>query len=340
MNDDPDHLLSAVFINAAGRNPLVIAKVHPQFDSGKVVFRQVLPHHTYDWGDCVGKTVVGWNIEYQTDDVDAAPCHYWLMGAKPLNGPMPSNREYFSWHLSETARANPKQPIHVPQHARFLADALLGINKHPRVALYEGLQDAGLLEQCLVSLYATPQLHLGHVTYSSPALAALESPLVAATKSDPLKWHSMAQIQLPRTTKVIPASQLIPRAIYENSYLSVVAETSPGLDQFFVTEKTGKALAAGRIFLLQGGPGYLRHLRDLGFKTFAPYVDESYDEILDLDDRTAAILAELTRLSKLDLTALYHQLMPVLEHNQNLMYSGKLNDPAKRFLLEIKSRHS
>ena len=137
----------------------------------------------------------------------------------------------------------------------------------------------------------------------------------------------------------VPASQVIPRRVYEASLLSIITETHPQIDQFFITEKTGKAFAAGRIFLLQGGPGYLRHLRELGFKTFAPYVNETYDTFSSITARNAAIVAELKRLSTEDLPALYRALLPVLEHNQQLIYSGELNKPAQRFLRNIQARH-
>ena len=45
-------------------------------------------------------------------------------------------------------------------------------------------------------------------------------------------------------------------------------------------------------------PGFLRAMRELGWLTFHPYIDESYDDEKDDDKRMEMIVAELTRLSK------------------------------------------
>lgn len=337
MNDDPIGLLNAVFLDARGRNPAVVQRIHPQYDPARVAIRMIMPGVNTNL-PTDGRVVVAWNHEFQTPAIDELPFHYLVRGSKPLNSHMPLNHEYFSWHLSETARANAKQPIQVPTAAPFLADALLGINKPERIQLLGMMRDAGLVDRCLLSMFKTLQFHKATETYVSPQLAHYDDARVAAVKKDPTSWSSMASVESDTGT-LVPASQIIPRKIYAASYISVIAETHPQIDQFFVTEKTGKALAAGRIFLLQGGPGYLRHLRELGFKTFAPFVNETYDEIQDMTARNTAIVDELARLSTINLKDLYHKLLPVLEHNQQLMYSGELNKPAQQFLRNIQRWH-
>ena len=45
-----------------------------------------------------------------------------------------------------------------------------------------------------------------------------------------------------------------------------------------VSEKTYKAIRLGMPFILfTGRPGILKHLKRIGFKTFHPHIDESYD---------------------------------------------------------------
>jgi hypothetical protein len=68
----------------------------------------------------------------------------------------------------------------------------------------------------------------------------------------------------------------------------------------FLTEKTFKSIACERPFILYGPPNCLKAVTDLGFKTFHPYIDESYDTILNSEQRHRAILNELERLTKLD----------------------------------------
>ena len=70
---------------------------------------------------------------------------------------------------------------------------------------------------------------------------------------------------------------------YTNAYVELVTETTT--DFFFITEKTVKPLAFGMCFVMIGCYRFLNHLRRLGFKTFHPYIDESYDQIKDRDSR-------------------------------------------------------
>jgi hypothetical protein len=66
------------------------------------------------------------------------------------------------------------------------------------------------------------------------------------------------------------------------------------------TEKTWRCLASGKPFVLLSGPGNVKLLRDLGFETYHPWIDESYDQIPDLMGRITAIRTEIDRLASLD----------------------------------------
>jgi hypothetical protein len=66
------------------------------------------------------------------------------------------------------------------------------------------------------------------------------------------------------------------------------------------TEKTWRCLALAKPFILLCGPGTLAHLKELGFETFSPWIDESYDQIPDLMSRICAIQDEINRLATLD----------------------------------------
>ena len=85
------------------------------------------------------------------------------------------------------------------------------------------------------------------------------------------------------------------------------------------TEKTVKGLAAEIPFLLFGSHGALAALRELGFETFAPFIDESYDAVLDPVARFQAAYAEVRRLGALpmhDLIEMRSALGPRLTHNR------------------------
>jgi hypothetical protein len=57
-------------------------------------------------------------------------------------------------------------------------------------------------------------------------------------------------------------------------------------------------LYTGKPFVLYGVQGQLQHLRDLGFRTFQPYIDESYDLESNYEKRFDMITQEVDRLSK------------------------------------------
>jgi hypothetical protein len=91
---------------------------------------------------------------------------------------------------------------------------------------------------------------------------------------------------------------------YEDSYFSVVSETtfySTDLTQNsrFVTEKTFKAIMMNHPFIIVSLPGSLEVLKDLGYKTFSPWINESYDQEKNDLERMLMIVDEIKRLSNL-----------------------------------------
>jgi hypothetical protein len=105
---------------------------------------------------------------------------------------------------------------------------------------------------------------------------------------------------------------------YQQYFIEVAAETDVYSNKFF-TEKTLKNFYLGKPFILFSGPGSLAHLRSLGFKTFAPCINEQYDAIINTHDRFAAVIQEIDRLAKLsitDLKEIHQQLTTTFEYNR------------------------
>lgn len=99
-----------------------------------------------------------------------------------------------------------------------------------------------------------------------------------------------------------------------------------------VTEKTWKAMLAKVPFIIAGPPYILKLLKHWGFKTYSPFIDESYDELRNGDQRLAAITREIDRLSKIPESTLICQieeLADITEHNYNMfmkMHANSMND--------------
>jgi hypothetical protein len=108
---------------------------------------------------------------------------------------------------------------------------------------------------------------------------------------------------------------LLPLDIYNQTYYSIVAETTTENKYSFYNEKVAKPIIAGRPFVAFAGQNYLSNLRQLGFKTFASVVDEGYDTIADLHQRMETAWAQVEWLCEQDPEHVYRELHDVLQHN-------------------------
>lgn len=110
---------------------------------------------------------------------------------------------------------------------------------------------------------------------------------------------------------------------YEQSFMSIVTETHfYDYEINFLSEKTFKPISYMQPFILVAIPKSLEMLRDFGYKTFHPFIDESYDSEFDDCQRLMMIVNEIERICTLDqqeLEMLSRQIRPICEHNYNLL---------------------
>lgn len=124
---------------------------------------------------------------------------------------------------------------------------------------------------------------------------------------------------------------------YKNSYFSLVTETfffkiiNPAFDEFsiFFSEKIFKPIICKHPFVLLCRPHSLKYLHKMGYKTFAPYINESYDDIENDEQRILAVVNEVERLCNqtqnewLDwLTAVQN----IVNHNYNTILNKGIFD--------------
>ena len=83
---------------------------------------------------------------------------------------------------------------------------------------------------------------------------------------------------------------------YNHSKYSLVSESNDNNNDVFITEKLWKAIIAQHIFIVHGNHLYLQKLRELGFKTFSKYIDETYDLESDPDRRISKIVQSTKEL--------------------------------------------
>ena len=86
---------------------------------------------------------------------------------------------------------------------------------------------------------------------------------------------------------------------YNSTGLSVVLETVFDDSRIHLTEKTLRPIACGHPFLLAAGPGSLEYLRSYGFQTFAPWIDETYDQEINSVKRLQKIINSMKKINDL-----------------------------------------
>jgi hypothetical protein len=114
-----------------------------------------------------------------------------------------------------------------------------------------------------------------------------------------------------------------------DSLLYVPTETVYFGRRTHLTEKTFKAIALEMPFVLVAAAHSLEYLRSYGFRTFAPYIDESYDTIADpikRIERVTQILLDIQARSAAAKNQLWHDLLPVVEYNYRHFYRGGFRD--------------
>tara|TARA_Y100000356_G_scaffold40253_1_gene31219 strand:- start:2027 stop:3358 length:1332 start_codon:yes stop_codon:yes gene_type:complete len=118
---------------------------------------------------------------------------------------------------------------------------------------------------------------------------------------------------------------------YKDSMFTVVGESyfTENQNIGYISEKVFKPIAHHHPFIMIGVPGLLEYLNDLGFKTFQPYINESYDLEYNYQKRFFMILDEIKRLCNLSKTKKIEWMkgvLPIVNHNyENLKRIEKEN---------------
>ena len=339
LNDDPIGMLSNVYDDEFP---------HPVFDPKQICFRSYrIPDHT-KYADRLSIKInvrtVFQDIEMYIPGIGDTFHNLMVEGSQsPLSEKdfvitsCVTNRDhlwpvpyvYNNYHFVRTHMANSNKKILQPETRLFFADVLFGNEKPHRRLFFDLMRKNNMLEGNIINLFHH---------YKSKFLES-----VTDDTQREMDAIQEGQGYLNTTTFLGNnfVSQHISKPIMENSWISVVSETLPDNDCFFVTEKTAKPLMAGRPFIMLGGANYLKQLRQLGFKTFAPVIDESYDDIPDLQTRVIKAFDSLHALSKKDPKEITQKLWPVLKHNQEIMYKkSALTERARHFLDQIHSKYA
>jgi len=121
--------------------------------------------------------------------------------------------------------------------------------------------------------------------------------------------------------------------IFGKYRIEIVVETNT-YDSGTFTEKTTKCLAAGKPFILFGTQGMLKKLKNMGFETFDPCINEDYDSVENPMLRLEKIKKEILRINFLtDKREFYDMIDSIAQRNKNnykkiigKYYSTNLNE--------------
>lgn len=116
--------------------------------------------------------------------------------------------------------------------------------------------------------------------------------------------------------------------LYDRSYFSLVTETYffESNRPIFHTEKIFKPVAMRHPFIVMGVKGILDAFKQLGYRSFHPYIDETYDTVENNLDRFNCITAEIERLSKFtdsEWIEWQKNIQEIVEFNYNLLNKRK-----------------
>ena len=246
-----------------------------------------------------------------------------LLSAEVITDHIPIPAIHYPMWATNTAKINQGKTFDVFNDRRFLADVLLGGYTEYRADIFNALKDVGLINKCLVMINDRSDGR-GGVNYRTPALSQLDDPAFITTSLVDGKMFTMLGNAGHMPGQINYLSQNISPKIYENSYISLVAETEHNnKNKYLMSEKTFKPMVGKRPFVVYADPGHLAALKDLGFRTFDKWIDEDYDQIHDDSRRIKALVGSILEFNKTDKDSTIRDMREVLEHNHNLCYNYK-----------------
>ena len=115
--------------------------------------------------------------------------------------------------------------------------------------------------------------------------------------------------------------------LYNTSLVHIISETNFFTPVIHQTEKTIKPISNLQPFIMLGSPNSLKSIKDMGFKTFSRFWDESYDTEYDNNVRLLKItelcktISEWSPQRKIDFT---FEVKEIVDYNYNQFMNGRL----------------
>ena len=135
-------------------------------------------------------------------------------------------------------------------------------------------------------------------------------------------------------------SEIYYKKLYEESAINIVTETTFENNKVFLSEKTFHPIINLQPFIVFSSNGHLKIMKELGFKTFSPFINESYDNELNSQKRFNMVCEEILRLSKMDMSEINQLLLELKNiciYNRNHLLTFTKYDVFENSLQKIKN---
>lgn len=199
--------------------------------------------------------------------------------------------------------------------------------RNHRVELVTHLEKNDLVDRCYIS-FDKNHIEATHVDYLSQAQILLEKFPNEITLEHINRFNKRLPLVLDGETDIRQMCEDVgckTRQYYQNSLISIITETNYFEDEATLTEKSFKPIKEKHPFIIVGVPGVLQGMRELGFKTFNEFWDESYDEKTCARVRMESISQltyDISQWSNQDILDFRKKVKPILEHNYNMLKNG------------------
>jgi len=211
--------------------------------------------------------------------------------------------------------------IHNPIFYKFLSPIKNTIKYKPK-KLYINLNRAYRYHRAALveNLHKNNLLKCGYTTFGDAY-----NDLQSAEFKDTLKNIKFDILDEPDLKNVNPVYKFPKQC--KHSFLFLNTETWVDNERLFLTEKSFKPAAIGMPFINLGNPGTLAKMRELGYYTFSPWIDESYDLDLPLQQRIDIVVNNIKRLNQnteKQLIKIRNQMDHRIQHNHkvyNVLYN-------------------
>jgi hypothetical protein len=197
-----------------------------------------------------------------------------------------------------------------------------------RKYLYEKLRRRGVLDHALWTMLDAKPTVVRHFTFVEGDTNVMATPTPLQHLPE---YYEVDRYRNPVFGPIVPDRSFLKQELFRLEWGEIYLEPAPYIDTYFSlvteticaestlsfrTEKIAKPLAMGHPFIVATTPGFYRDLHNLGFRSFADVIDESFDQIDNAQQRMDRIIEIVHDLCQQDLGSFLSACRDTCKYNQ------------------------